>query len=381
MRIAVIGCGYVANFYLKTLPLYPELQLLGVMDRDAQRAAKFAAHYSTPLFHSLDAVLDDPRVELVVNLTNPASHFAVSKACLEAGKHVYSEKPLALSFAEAKQLVDLAERKGLLIASAPSRILAETAQTLWKALREKAIGNAYLTYAEMDDGLVHRMPYRHWVNELGTGWPYRNEFETGCTLEHAGYVVSLLTAFFGPVRTVTAFSSVRIPDKVPDIPDLADAPDFSLACLNFASGMVARLTCSIVAPPDHSMRIFGSDGILCTDDIWKPRASVYVKRSIRIRRRVVALPWKSRYPLAGPPASLARAQMRRLDGRKVDYCLGIAEMAAAIRENRLCRLSPQYCLHNNEVVLAIHNAQETGAIYHVTTSFDPPEPMPWAQSV
>ena len=65
----------------------------------------------------------------------------------------------------------------------------------------------------------------------------------------------------------------------------------------------------------------------------------------------------------------------------IDPASNIAEMAAAIRENRLCRLSPQYCLHNNEVVLAIHNAQETGAIYHVTTSFDPPEPMPWAQSV
>jgi predicted dehydrogenase len=374
MRIAIVGCGYVANFYLKTLPLYPELQLLGVMDRDDQRA------FSTRRFHSLDDVLDDPQVELVVNLTNPGSHFAISKACLEAGKHVYSEKPLALSFSEAKQLVDLAERKGLLISSAPSRLLAETAQTMWKALRENAVGDAYLTYAEMDDGLVHRMAYEKWINELGTPWPYQNEFETGCTLEHAGYVVSLLTAFFGPAQTVTAFSSVRIPDKTPDVSTAVNAPDFSVACLKFASGMVARLTCSIVAPADHSIRIFGSDGILCTDDIWKPRAPVYLKRSMRIRRRTVALPWKSNCPLVGPPSSLARAQMRRLDGKKVDYCLGIVEMAAAIRESRPCRLSAQYCLHNNEIVLAIHNALETGSSYDVTTSFDPPEPMPWAKS-
>jgi hypothetical protein len=72
--------------------------------------------------------------------------------------------------------------------------------------------------------------------------------------------------------------------------------------------------------------------------------------------------------------------MRRLDGKKVDYCLGIVEMAAAIRESRPCRLSAQYCLHNNEIVLAIHNALETGSSYDVTTSFDPPEPMPWAKS-
>ena len=380
MRIAIIGCGYVANFYLRTLALYPQLQLLGVTDRDDQRAKGFSEYFSVPRFRSLDEVLADSRVELVVNLTNPASHFEISRACLEAGKHVYSEKPLALSFPEARQLVELAERKKLLIASAPSRILAETAQTMWKALRDNAIGEAYLTYAEMDDGLVHRMQYQKWINELGTPWPYRNEFETGCTLEHAGYVVSLLTAFFGPVKTITAFSSVRISDKLQDLPAAAGAPDFSAACLKFASGMVARLTCSIVAPVDHSMRIFGSDGILCTDDIWKPRASVYVKRSMKIRRRTVALPWKNRCPLVGPPPALARAQMRSLEGKKVDYCLGIVEMAAAVRENRPCRLSALYCLHNNEIVLAIHNALETGSLYNVTTSFDPPEPMPWARS-
>lgn len=378
MRIAIVGCGYVANFYLKTLPLYPELQLLGVMDRDEQRAEKFSEHFSTPRFRTLDEILNDPRVELVVNLTNPGNHFAISKASLEAGKHVYSEKPLALSFSEAKQLIHLAERKGLLISSAPSRILAETAQTMWKALRENVIGDAYLTYAEMDDGLVHRMAYKKWINELGTPWPYQHEFETGCTLEHGGYVVTLLTAFFGPVETVTAFSSVRIPDKASDVS--TDAPDFSVACLKFASGMVARLTCSIVAPVDHSIRIFGSDGILCTDDIWKPRAPVYVKRSVKIRRRTIPLPWKSNYPLVGPYSPLARAQIRRLDGKKVDYCLGIAELADALRESRPCRLAAEYCLHHDEILLAIHNAMETGSRYNMTTSFEPMEPMPWAKS-
>lgn len=379
MRIAIVGCGYVANFYLKTLSLYPELELLGVTDKDDQRAEAFSKYFSVPRFPSFQDVLEDPRVELVVNLTNPANHFSVSKACLEAGKHVYSEKPLALSFAEAKELVELAELKALLMVSAPSRILAETAQTMWKALREKVIGDAYLTYAEMDDGLVHLMQYKKWISDVGTPWPYKNEFETGCTLEHAGYVVSLLTAFFGPVQTVTAFSSVRIPDKVPGEDIAAVAADFSVACLKFASGMVARLTCSIIAPVDHSIRIFGSDGILCIDDIWKPRAPVYIKRSMKIRRRTVPLPWKIKYPLAGPPAALARAQVRRLNGKKVDYCLGIVETVRSIQENRPCRLSSRYCLHHDEIVLAIHNAMETGAQSTMTTSFAPMEPMPWAK--
>ncbi len=381
MRIAIVGCGYVANFYLRTLTLYPEIELLGVMDRDSDLAAKFAQHFGVAhQYRALEDVLSDSRVELVVNLTNPRSHYAVSKACLEAGKHVYSEKPLAMSFDDAKDLVELAERNGLLISSAPSRVLAETAQTLWKALRENAIGTPYLTYAEMDDGLVHQMPYQKWVNELGTAWPYKDEFETGCTLEHGGYVLTLLTAFFGPVESVAAMASVRIPDKIPHIPIEPNAPDFSVACLRFTSGHMARVTCSIIAPPDHSIRIFGSQGTLYTHDIWEPRANVYIKRSIKIRQRSVTLPWGKKFPMVGPEASLARAQVSRLKNKKVDFCLGIVEMIQAIRDKRPCRLSPRYCLHHDEIVLAMHHASESGSVYRMTTTFEPMAPMPWAKA-
>ena len=128
--IAIVGCGNIAPFYLKTLDLYPALDLVGVMDREEERSTKLSAYYSVPKYSSLDELLEDRRVELVINLTNPRSHFSVSRACLEAGKHVYSEKPLAMSFSEAEELVNLAEKKGLHISSAPSRVLAETAQTM-----------------------------------------------------------------------------------------------------------------------------------------------------------------------------------------------------------------------------------------------------------
>ena len=395
--IAIVGCGNIAPFYLKTLPLYPELQLMGVMDEDKNRSSKLSTYYSVPKYDSLDDLLGDQRVELVINLTNPRSHFSLSKACLEAGKYVYTEKPLAMSFSEAEQLVDLAEQRGLYISSAPSRILAETAQTMWKALREKVIGTVRLVYAEMDGGLIHQMPYKKWVNELGVPWPYKDEFEVGCTIEHAEYPVTWLTAFFGPVETVTTFASCQIPDKQTDIPLEVNAPDFSVACLKFVSGIVARLTCSWIVPSDHSMRIFGDNGILCTDDIWKPRSPVYIKRSLTIRGRTIMAPWKKGYPLVGPPSTPIHVRARRLIGRsprdliralrararhlkkRVDFCLGPAELAAAIREERSCRLSARYCLHTNEVVLAIHNALETGSAYKVKTSFTPIDPMPWAK--
>jgi len=375
MRIAIVGCGFVADYYVKTLDRHPELELLGVMDRDSERASKFSAYHKVPIYNSLQELLDDPKVEIVLNLTNPGSHYTVSKACLEAGKHVYSEKPLATDFHEAKELVELASQKGLQISSAPCSLLSETAQTIWKALREKQVGQVRLVYAEMDDGLIHKMPYTKWFSESGIPWPYKDEFEVGCTLEHAGYYLTWLPAFFGPAETVTAFSACLIADKETDVPLEVNAPDFSVACIKFASGVVARLTCSIVAPHDHSMQIIGDDGILCIDDCWYYESPVYIRRRLNIRRRTIENPIKQKYPLARKSGG----SFGYKGSQQMDFCRGVAELAAAIKEGRPCRLSAQYSLHTNEVVLAIQNALETGAPYKVTTTFDPIEPMPWAK--
>jgi predicted dehydrogenase len=200
MRIAIIGCGFVADLYMATLARHPQLELIGVFDRDPVRAARFAAFHGLHTWPRLEDLLSDPRVETVLNLTNPRSHFEVSKACHDAGKHVYSEKPLAMTVPDAEALVALAERQGLRISGAPSRLLAEPAQTMWKALRDGAIGKPYLAYAEMDDGLLHRMAFRKWISPSGAPWPYQDELEVGNTLEHAGYALTWLCAFFGPAE-------------------------------------------------------------------------------------------------------------------------------------------------------------------------------------
>ncbi|OKH20962.1 oxidoreductase [Hydrococcus rivularis NIES-593] len=376
MRIAIVGCGFVADYYLKTLPFHPNLELVGVMDRDLARASIYSSHYSVPFYHSLEELLEDDCVDLVVNLTNPSSHFSVSKACLESGKHVYSEKPLAMALSEAQELVNLAEQRGLLITSAPCNLLGETAQTLWKALRENVIGTARLVYAEIDDGLLHRMAYKQWTNGIGIPWPYKDEFEVGCTLEHAGYYISWLAAFFGPAQTVTAFSSCLIPDKQTDVPLAVNSPDFSVACIKFASGVVARLTCSIIAPHNHELQIIGDEGILSTHDCWYYNSPVYIKRRITIRRKTFETPWKIKYPLVGKP----KKRYPYKGAMQMDFCRGVAELASAIAEQRSCRLSARFSLHINEVVLAIHNALETGSPYKITSSFDPIEPMSWAKS-
>jgi len=368
------------------------------MDEDGRRSAAYSAYYSVSRYEHLGEVLNDPRVELVLNLTNPRSHFAVSKSCLEAGKNVYSEKPLAMSFTEAQQLVKLAEKKGLRIASAPSRLLAETAQTIWKALREKTVGTIHAVYAEMDGGLIYRSRYKEWVNEVGMPWPYMDEFAVGCTIEHAGYPVSWLSAYFGPVERLVAFATCRIPDLGTDVESGVLPPDLTVACLKFKSGPVARLTSSWIAPHDHSIRFFGDTGVLSTPDIWRPLSPVHIMRyrDIRIGPKTIAIPWREKYPLAVPPSraptananwttiqsprAIARALRARFLHlrRRVDFCLGPKEVATALREGRPCQLSPEYCLHNTEVVLAIHNSLETGSSHKITTSFGPMDPLPWA---
>lgn len=376
MNIAIIGCGFVADYYVRTLENHPSLNIMGVMDRNPDRAKQFSDYYSLPKYDTLDAVLRDDRVQLVVNLTNPRNHYEVSKAALEAGKHVYSEKPLATDYAEAKELVELAESKGLHISSAPCSLLGETAQTIWKALREKAIGHPYLVYAEMDDGLVHKMMYQSWKSESGTPWPYKDEFEVGCTLEHAGYYLTWFPAFFGPAVNVSAFADCLVKDKVNDVElDPPNTPDFSVACIKFASGVVARLTCSIVAAHDHELKIFGETGILSTEDCWYYRSPVHIKRRFNIRRKTIVSPIPETYPLV---SNLTKKQKYR-GAQQMDFARGIAEMAEAIQQGHAPYLSARYSLHVNEMVLAIHNALDTGTSYRMETTFEPLEPLSWAR--
>jgi predicted dehydrogenase len=371
MKLGIVGCGFVADFYVRTLPNHPNLEIVGVMDANSERAKKFSSHFSLPLYHTLEDLLQTSGAKLILNLTNPRSHYVVSKSCLEAGKHVYSEKPLSMDYEEARHLVELAEKQGLSLSSAPCNVLSESAQTVWKALRDKVVGPVRLVYAEMDDGLIHKMNYQNWIGESGAPWPSIDEFEVGCTLEHAGYYVTWLVAFFGQVKTVTSFASCQIPDKETSGTVKHMAPDFSVACLQFSSGVVARLTCSIIAPHDHHLKIFGDDGILSIEDCWNYGSPVHLTQ--KLFRRVS---WTRKLPF------VKKANFKHCykGSHRADVCRGVAEMVSAIEENRDGRLSARFALHVNEVVLAIQNPDVIRTPYQVKSTIPPMEPMPWAMS-
>jgi len=379
VKAAFIGCGYVADFYATTLRNHPGLELAVVYDRDPARLAAFCTHWRTRPARSLEAVLEDRSIELVVNLTNPSSHYEVSRAALEAGKHVYSEKPLAMKLTDAKALARLAKAKGLQLSGAPCTHLGEAAQTAFKALREGRVGKPRLAYAELDDGPIHLLGMERWTSESGAPWPWKDELEVGCTLEHAGYYVTWLVSMFGPVRRVTACNTLVVPDKGVATPQ---QPDLSVGVLEHESGVTSRLTCTIFASHDHSLRVFGDDGVLVVGECWDYGTSVgvYPRRGVglRVEKRLASA---HRAGVGLVPLNLVkkpRFEWKSRGANRMDFARGPAELAAALAEGRPSRVSAEFSLHINEIALALDGRQPGGHTTELTTRCEVPSPMPWA---
>lgn len=379
--IAIIGCGYVADSYRHCLALHGEtLRLHGVWDRDPDRLRAFAGHWGDRAYRSLDEALADPDVAIVLNLTTPESHAEVTEAALAAGRNVYSEKPLGMTLGEAERMRDLARGAGLRISSAPCNLLGESAQTLWRAARRGDAGRIALAYAELDDGMIHRANYRSWLSASGRAWPARGEFETGCTFEHAGYAITVFAAIFGPVRRVTAFSALIVPDKRIDPPLPHPAPDFSVGCLEFDDGVVARITNSVVASYDHRMRLFGEDGTLELSEPWDYASPVRFRAASQSRLARL-MERKLGAGFGGRRVEMARKTPFRGGRGKptMDFMRGPAELAEAIRTGRKCRLDEDFAVHVTEVTEMLQHPDRFERPAVVRSSFAPIEPMDWAR--
>ncbi len=378
MNIAIIGTGFVADYYMTTLRNYPELSLCGVYDRSPERLKAFTAHYNVPAYDSYEALLADPEVQIVLNLTTPENHFEISHAALSAGKHVYSEKPLAMDFDEAKALVNFARQSGLTLAAAPANGLSD-AHRLVAGLIE-TIGMPRLVYAEMEDGPVFRDKWATWRSQSGAPWPGLHEFEIGCTLEHAGYALSWLVSLFGPVESVSAFSAITFPDKGPGTQHLHMAPDFSVGCLVFKTGLVARLTSGLAMPKDRSLTVAADKGSIIVDDLWDNRSAVRLERTEEKRRfatRLFAnlemrlgkfLPWK---PSVARRIAYPKADRCALPSfpSQIDFMRGVADQARAIESGNKAFFSGDVALHITEIALALNNARQSAAVYKMKSSF------------
>ncbi|MGH1577962.1 Gfo/Idh/MocA family protein [Planktotalea sp.] len=371
-KIAIIGCGFVADLYMRSFASFPNQHIAGVFDTDANRLSQFCTYWKLDDFATQDALLKSlPRGSVVLNLTNPHAHSAVNRAILNAGHHAYSEKPLAIDMQDARELSELAKSQGRYLASAPCSVLGEAAQTLAKAAREGVAGDIRLIYAELDDGFIPQAPYQDWTSESGAPWPFEDEFHVGCTLEHAGYYLSWLIAMFGPVTQVIAASAETIPDK----PGAMGTADFSVATLFFErSGPPVRLTCSITAPHDHRIRVIGDAGVLNVKKAWSNSAPVRFHKRMILRRRLLEHPIGKRIKLVGG----SHPKVKRWGAAEMNFALGPMEMVEALETGRTPRLAGDFALHLNEVTLAIQNAGRTRGVQDMSTSCETMEPMPWA---
>ncbi len=378
-RFAIIGCGFVADYYMTTLANHPGLALAGVWDRDEARLRAFCAYHQIKAYGSLDEVLQDETVAIIANLTTPESHFEISKAALLAKKHVYSEKPLALTFIEAGDLIGFAANRQLTLCSAPANGLSDAHRLVSDNLRR--IGTPRLVYAEMEDGPVFREKWHTWKSKSGAKWPGMHEFEVGCTLEHAGYALTWLVSLFGPVAEVTAFSALTFPDKGEGSRDLRLAEDFSVGCLLFKSGLVARVTSGFAAPRDRSLTIMGDQGSITVRDLWDNRSAVHLEETAtertfahRLARRLEnaigrALPFKQ---VPGRRLAYPKSAKRRYlpaYPSKIDFMAGVAAQAHMISSGESAVFSGALALHITELALALHDGDRQPQPYHVKSGF------------
>lgn len=373
MRIAIVGAGYVADFYAMTLANHSHLSVAGVWDSNPDRLARFCATYGFAAYAGLDALLADASVGIIVNLVSAKSHFDVTHAALSAGRHVYSEKPLALHLDEAVTLVALAKERGVMLASAPANMLGPACQTVAQLIAAGKIGTPRLAYAQMEDGPVFRQNWQRWQSRSGAPWPGWDEFEVGCTLEHAGYALSWLITLFGGVDRVVSQGAVVHGDKGQASGGQLKArlgPDFSSGVLQFENRMIARLTCGLVAPRDHGLTIFGDLGTITVADLRDSLSAVYLNRKGKDRGHIArVLAWVERR--AGLRLSLARPLGRRQRltqaptglvlpdwPSRIDFAAGIADLARAIRLGTVPQFANDAALHLAEVTLRLDGAAE-----------------------
>lgn len=404
-NIAFVGCGFVFDIYMRTIRAHSELNIKGVYDLNPERSEKVSAYYGFHIYETYEALLEDEDVDAVINLTNIGSHFDVSERALKAGKHVYSEKPLTTSVEKTNELFEIARANGVRLYGAPCNIYSDAVRTLFNVVRDGAIGKPLLVYAELDDSPIHLMEFEKVRSTTGASWPLKEEIYEGCTYEHLGYHLVWICGLFGPAVSVTAFSSELIENKTEGLPAKVGTPDYSVACLHFANGETARITCSVVAPRDHRMRVIGSEGEVSVDSYRRYQSPVYLEKFSKMslswrkfqtirahpilgrlfgvggRRQKLVKNWKSKAVEKDQQmkSSLKQRMFEWLRRREVyaqDKLVGIAEMAREIGGGQKQYLTPDFIMHVNELTLMVQGAGTDGIATKPTTTFDPLGPIP-----
>jgi predicted dehydrogenase len=356
MKIGVIGCGKISGAYLKCSSLFPVLEMVRCADLLPERAEAQAREFGVPRSGTVGELLADRDVELVINLTVPAVHTEVNRAILNAGKHVFCEKPLALNRQEAMEVLELARGKNLRVGSAPDTFLGEAQQTCRKCVDEGGIGEVVAATAFMaSHGPEHWHPNPSFYYQPGGG-PL---FDMG------PYYLTALVNMMGPMRRVTGFAKASFKERwataagLPGTKIEVTTPTHITGEVEFANGAVATLIMSFdmwgSALPQ--LQVYGKDGSLNVPDPngTSGKPGIFTPGSKK---------WED-VPLAYPT----------IYGEKYGRGVGVADMAEAIVSGRPHRANGEMALHVVDAMQGFLESAEQGRAIELGTTCERPAAM------
>ena len=363
LGIGIVGCGNISKTYFELAPLFKALNVHACADMNMDAAEASARTYGVAA-QGVDDLLGNPAVDIVINLTIPDAHFAVSKAALEAGKHVYSEKPLALSVDEGLALRSLAEASSLRVGCAPDTFLGGAHQLARHLIDEGRIGAITAGTAHvMSHGMEHWHPNPDFFFKPGAG----------PVLDVGPYYIANLINLIGPVQRVAALANAAEPVRViasePRRGEKigVETPTNIHALLEFENGATATLGASwdVWAHRHGHMELYGTEGSL-----FLPDPNFFggtVEHAGRDGDIAEVAMWD--HPFARPNqdhGAKALANYRTA---------GLADMAIAIVDDRDARCSLERTLHGLDVMTAILRSAETGSFIDMRTTCTRPEPL------
>lgn len=353
LTVGVVGVGNISRQYFAEFPKLPGLRLEAVADLDSDRAAATAAEQGVRAL-TVDELLADPGVDAVLNLTIPQAHAQVALRALDAGKHVYGEKPLALATAEAAPVLALAAERGLRVGSAPDTVLGTGVQTARALLDQGRIGTpvaAAVAWSAPGHELWHPAPafyYQPGGGPLFDMGPY--------------YLTSLVT-FFGPVVRVSGVTGRSARERTVATGPLAGTPiavdvdTHVTAILEHASGVVSTVTVSfeVWATQVPLFEVHGTGGSLAVPDPNQFSAPVLIATADDREFREV--------PVAAGYADAGRG-------------VGLADLARALETDRPHRASGALAFHVLEIMEAVLTAGREHTVVTLSSRAERPEPVP-----
>ncbi len=360
LGIGFIGTGNISSAYLKAIlgkdgmPGFGVLDVKGLADMKAEAASARAAEFGLKAM-SVEALLADPEIDLVVNLTIPRAHVDVGLKCLAAGKHVYSEKPLGITYAEGRKLLDAANAAGLRIGSAPDTFLGGAHQQARAVVDSGVLGQLVGGTAFMQcPGHESWHPDPAFYYDLGGG----------PMLDMGPYYITDLVNLLGPVARVSAMSSrLRTERTITSEPKKGQVMPVHIdthvtGSLGFANGAIVQIAMSFdVAAHKHvPLELYGTEQTLIVPD---PN---FFGGEVELRKRGRDEPWTP-----------VKVEAPYADGNY--RSLGVADMAAGILENRPHRANGDLALHVLEVMEAFEHAAREGRTIEIKTPVTRPAPL------